>query len=154
MSPQQYAICIKKYHKTADIHNCLLCMAGVRNQLENHDQDLSSLLSIIVWYEPCLKNHIIVCVTFCLILRFRDQIKSKCHRGNLSKQRFFFLGWVYIFYLSVEAHCILGGFVEFRVFQHVLFPAGSLEDAQSERRQSSKDLKQVKRQRKIITIML
>ncbi len=43
-------------------------------------------------------------------------------------------------YLGVEAHCILGGFVEFRVFEHVLFPAGAFEDAQSQRRQSSEDL--------------
>lgn len=43
-------------------------------------------------------------------------------------------------YLGVKAHCILGGFVEFRVFEHVLFPAGALEDAKSQRRQSRKDL--------------
>ncbi len=43
-------------------------------------------------------------------------------------------------YLGVEAHCILGGFVEFRVFEHVLFPAGAFEDAQSQRGQSSEDL--------------
>lgn len=43
-------------------------------------------------------------------------------------------------YLGVEAHCILGGFVEFRVFEHVLFPAGAFEDTQGQRGQSSEDL--------------
>lgn len=43
-------------------------------------------------------------------------------------------------YLGVEAHCILGGFVEFRVFKHVFFSAGAFEDAQSQWRQSSEEL--------------
>lgn len=44
-------------------------------------------------------------------------------------------------YLGIKAHCILGGFVEFGVFQHVFFPTRSLKYPQSERRQSSKDLR-------------
>lgn len=44
-------------------------------------------------------------------------------------------------YLGIKAHSILGGFVEFGVFQHVFFPTRSLKYPQSERRQSSKDLR-------------
>lgn len=43
-------------------------------------------------------------------------------------------------YLGIKAHSILGGFVEFWVFQHVFFPARALKYSQSERRQSSEDL--------------
>lgn len=44
-------------------------------------------------------------------------------------------------YLGIEAHGILGGFVELWVFQHILFPAGALKYSQSERRQGSEDLR-------------
>lgn len=43
-------------------------------------------------------------------------------------------------YLGIKTHCILGGFVEFWVFQHVFFPTGALKYSQSERRQSSEEL--------------
>lgn len=44
------------------------------------------------------------------------------------------------YYLGIETHGILGAFVEFRVFQHVLFSAGALKNSQSQGRQSSEDL--------------
>ena len=58
-------------------------------------------------------------------LEVESQVKKKTKNTNSNR------GWIY---LGVEAHCILGGFVEFWVLQHVLLPAGALEYAQSERR--------------------
>lgn len=43
-------------------------------------------------------------------------------------------------YLGIKPHSILGGFVEFWVFEHVFFSAGALKYSQSEGRQSSEDL--------------
>lgn len=44
-------------------------------------------------------------------------------------------------YLGIETHCILGRFVEFRIFQHVFFPTRSLKYPKSEGGQSREDLR-------------